>query len=583
MTTGSSGTSGSASALTRLIANVSADEAAVLTRWSRRGRDGAVLGDALRLDGEAGTRDGNNDTSARPRDDDPRAVRRIGVIGGGTAGYFTALALRAKCPWLDVTLVESKTIPIIGVGEATTPSMIPFLHHYLGIDPAELYRAVAPTWKLGIRFDWGSDPDGFMAPFDWSLNSIGLLGSLQSQGNINSFTLQSLLMQRDRVPIFRGDDGAPVSFMKRLPFAYHLDNGRFVAFLGRLADERGVRHVDATVAAAALDERGWIDYLTTTDGERLAFDLYVDCSGFRSLLLENALGVPYESFEDSLWTDRAVTAVVPHNGHIKPYTRATTMDAGWCWSIPTRDTDHVGYVHSSRYLDEDAAADELLHLYPTGTDLRTVRFRSGRHERIWEKNVFAVGNSYAFVEPLESSGLLMICLAITALVAALPGSWDGPAPRAVVNSGLAKKWDEIRWFLALHYRFNQRKDTSFWKDVRADVDVSGAQPVLDVFAGGAPLRFRDTVLRSFIDESAPTFFGVGGIDCILLGQQYPSRHLPTLEGQDAWAERKAAANVLVNRAMHAAEALALFDSDMELTRELLRDSDSWVHAMSLDH
>lgn len=531
---------------------------------------------ALFEDGEGGPRDAGIDPASRPRRDDPRAVRRVGVIGGGTAGYLTALALRAKRPWLEVTLVEAKGIPIIGVGEATTPSMVPFLHHYLGIDPQELYEAVAPTWKLGIRFDWGGKPGGFMAPFDWGSNSVGVLGSLATQDDINAFTFQSLLMERDRAPVFRSGDDGRLSLMKHLPFAYHLDNARFVRYLTELAERRGVGHIDAKIDDVVLGADGWVDHLVTDGGERLDFDLYVDCSGFRSLLLGKALDSPYVSFADSLFTDRAVTAIVPHHGRIRPYTRATTMDAGWCWAIPTRDDDHVGYVHSSRFISVEEATAELQRLYPEAHTFRTVHFRSGRHEEAWIGNVMAIGNSYAFVEPLESSGLMMITLGILSLVGSLPGSWDEPCPRKVVNAALAKKWDEIRWFLAMHYRFNTRKDTDFWRACRADTDVSGLEALLEVFAGGAPLRFRDPVVRGFLESTAPTFYGLDGVDCLLLGQGHPTRLLPMTEPVDAWRARKAAADVLVDRALTAAEALAAFDQDPRLHAQLMADPDSWV-------
>ncbi|MEV4919572.1 tryptophan halogenase family protein [Streptomyces tirandamycinicus] len=574
------------------VASLPADDAGTLRRWLDEAPDAPAPGpaagpdggvppapdlEALFRDGESAPRDAGMDPTLRPRSDDPRAVRRIGVIGGGTAGYLTALALRAKRPWLEVTLVESSGIPIIGVGEATTPSMVPFLHHYLGIDAQELYEAVQPTWKLGIRFDWGARPEGFMAPFDWGSNSIGVLGSLATRDSINSFTLQSLLMEQDKVPVFDLGGGRHMSLMKRLPFAYHLDNQRFVRFLTELARKRGVGHLDARIERVVLDEEtGWVDHLETDDGRRVDFDLYVDCSGFRSLLLGQAMGSPEVSFADSLFTDRAVTAVVPHDGTIKPYTRATTMDAGWCWTIPTRDDDHVGYVHSSRFISVEEATAELRRLYPRAHTFRTVHFRSGRHQEAWRGNVMAIGNSYAFVEPLESSGLMMITLGILSLVSSLPGSWSQPCPRQVVNAALAKKWDEIRWFLALHYRFNTRKDTPFWRTCREEADISGLEPLLEVFSGGAPLRFRDPVVRSFLESTAPTFYGLEGVDCLLLGQGHPTRLLPMTEPVQAWRQREEAAQVLVSHAVDAATALGSFDRDARLNTQLLENEDSWV-------
>jgi len=512
----------------------------------------------------------------RPQRDDPLAVRSVGIIGGGTAGYLTALALRAARPWLEVTLVESSSVPIIGVGESTTPLMVTFLHHYLGIDPMELYEAVQPTWKLGIRFNWGPDPDGFVAPFDWDSNSVGIRGSLEAQGDINAATLQALMMVADRAPVFRLDDGRYVSLMKYLPFSYHLDNARFVAYLTRLALERGVRHVDATIGEVVLRDEEWVDHLRLTDGRELRFDMYVDCTGFRSLLLGQALATPFHSYADSLFTDSALTGNLAHGGHLKPYTTATTMNAGWCWNIPTRDSDHLGYVYSSAALDDTSAADELHARFPGIDELRQVRFRVGRHERAWRGNVMAVGNSYAFVEPLESSGLLMITWAALALVNTLPASWAEPQARELVNQALASRWDAIRWFLSIHYRFNRRLDTPFWKEVRERADVSGLQPLLDVYATGAPLRFRDPLTVAFANATAPTFYGLAGVDTILLGQRVPTRLLPPAEPLEQWHARKAAADVLVRHALPQSEALAAFDTVPRLHRELLENHDSWA-------
>nr|ADK32563.1 tryptophan-5-halogenase [Microbispora corallina] len=510
-----------------------------------------------------------------PADDDPEAIRTVGVIGGGTAGYLTALALKAKRPWLDVALVESADIPIIGVGEATVSYMVMFLHHYLGIDPAEFYQHVRPTWKLGIRFEWGSRPEGFVAPFDWGTGSVGLVGSLRETGNVNEATLQAMLMTEDRVPVYRGE-GGHVSLMKYLPFAYHMDNARLVRYLTELATRRGVHHVDATVAEVRLDGPDHVGDLITTDGRRLHYDFYVDCTGFRSLLLEKALGIPFESYASSLFTDAAITGTLAHGGHLKPYTTATTMNAGWCWTIPTPESDHLGYVFSSAAIDPDDAAAEMARRFPGVTREALVRFRSGRHREAWRGNVIAVGNSYAFVEPLESSGLLMIATAVQILVSLLPSSRRDPLPSNVANQALAHRWDAIRWFLSIHYRFNGRLDTPFWKEARAETDISGIEPLLRLFSAGAPLTGRDSFARYLADGAAPLFYGLEGVDTLLLGQEVPARLLPPRESPEQWRARAAAARSLASRGLRQSEALDAYAADPCLNAELLSDSDSWA-------
>jgi tryptophan halogenase len=450
----------------------------------------------------------------RPSADDPHAIRSVGVIGGGSAGYLTALALRARRPWLDVTLVESSKVPIIGVGEATVPSIVLFLHHYLGIDAVELYRQVRPTWKLGIKFDWGPDPDGFLAPFDWGTHTVGVLGSLATQRNINAFTLQSLLMAAYSTPVFEANGGY-VSVMNQLPFAYHLDNERFV-------------------------------------------------------------GTPFHSHASSLFTDSAVTGNLPHGGFLKPYTTATTMDAGWCWNIPTRESGHLGYVLSSAFLSDDQAAEEVAHRFPGISEPRFVRFRVGRHERAWRGNVMAVGNAYGFVEPLESTGLPMVTSTAVMLADALPASWSDPVPREGVNVGLAAKWDALRWFLSIHYRFNRRLDIPFWREARERTDISGAQSLLDMYATGAPLRFRDRLTIGLLEGSAPPFYWLSGVDCVLLGQQVPTRSLSMTEPLERWRERKVAADALVACGLPQHKALASYEAEPRLQDELLYARDSWA-------
>ncbi len=511
----------------------------------------------------------------RPSDDDPRAIRSIGVIGGGTAGYMTALALKTKRPWLDVTLVESKEIPIIGVGEATVSYMVMFLHHFLGIDSMELYRKVEPTWKLGIKFDWGPDPDGFMATFDWHHHSIGALGALEAENTVNGFTVQSLMMMADRAGVYE-IDGKYVSLMKYLPFAYHLDNARFVAFLTELAEQRGVRHVEARLDDVVLGDDEWVDHVRTTDGRELRYDFYVDCTGFRSMLLGKALDTPFHSYAGSLFTDSAVTGNLENGGHLKPYTTATTMNAGWCWNIPTPQSDHLGYVYSSSALSDDEAHKELTERFPGIEGLRQVRFRSGRHDKAWRGNVMAIGNSYAFVEPLESTGLLMIALAVQTLTSVLPASWSDEQARDVVNIGLGQRWDAIRWFLAIHYKFNTRLDTEFWKDVRERCDISGFQPLLALYQNGAPLTRRDPYILDLALGAAPTFFGLAGIDNILLGQKVPARLLQRAEPIEDWWARRKAGDALVSRALTQSRALEAFRTDPELNAQLLNDLDSWA-------
>jgi tryptophan halogenase len=491
-------------------------------------------------------------------------ARRIGIVGGGTAGYLTALALRRLRPSLDVTLIESSTIPVIGVGEATTPDLVEFLLGTLGVDELELYRDVQPTWKLGIRFAWG-DPSRphFHHPF----TGEHLLEAYARGRDHDLQSLSAQLMAHDRAPVLRDTGGRVVPLLSRTPYAYHLDNRRFVSFLERLASRAGVKRVDCVVEEAVLADDGSVERLRTRDGRDLSFDLYVDASGFRSILLEKALHVPFIDYASSLFCDAAIAADVPHGGVIAPYTLAETMDAGWCWGIGQRESNHRGYVFATSGLSADAAEGEMRRKNPGMGDARLIRFRSGRHTESWAKNVVAVGNAYAFVEPLESTAIHMVLHEIALLCDTLPDHGDVEGARRRFNEALGAHWDYLRGFLALHFRFNRRLDTPFWQRCRAEVDLAGAESLIEAFGEGAPLTARRD--RALLEESLmrTSFFGLLGVDNVLLGQGVPTTLLTPagdLGAFDRWARYGLPS--IVARALPQPEALDAYVGWLEARR-----------------
>ncbi len=522
----------------------------------------------------------------RPKEAAPGTVQRVGILGGGTAGWFTALALRAQLPWLEVTVIETPSIPIIGVGEASVPSLVAFLHHTLKLDIAELTREVQPTWKQGIRFEWGLPGDYvFQAPFDWEVNGIGMLGSMGETGNVSTFTLQSVLMAKDVTPIFRIQNQLhPLLHVQA--FAYHLDNQRLVEYLRRTAIARGVQHVDSKLVDATLvptpgeEHEPSIGQLVAEDGRTLDFDLYVDCSGFRSFLLGKKLGTAFHSYASSLLTDSAVAFNSPHGGKIKPYTTARTMQSGWCWNIPIMEDDHLGYVYSSSHCTDEQALAEAKGLWPELKGERVVRFRSGRHDRLWVGNVFAIGNAYAFVEPLESTGLLMIMRAVMALVRAFPIGPESRVMKRFINTSIGKDWDRLRWFLAAHYKFNRRVESPFWEQVRAEVDVSGLDDAIAIFNAHGPLSLLPRAMRSQINEIAGVYFyGLHGLDCILLGQKVPH---PKLEREPtaAWRARRQVALDFSRRALPQAEAHKAIAENPKWLPHLVHNPNGWLARMA---
>nr|UZC79437.1 KrmI [uncultured bacterium] len=503
------------------------------------------------------------------------AIKSICVVGGGTAGYLSALTLRRRMPHLKISLLESSRVPIIGVGEATTPSLPALLHGVLDMDIVDFFTQVKPTFKMGIRFEWGgTTPEHY---FNYPFGAHGqLLEAMTYQGHIRDYSLGSMLMSADKMAIFRTGDGAYESRLHygAISYAYHIDNQRFVSWLQREAKRAGLHHIDANIQDVVTDDSGQnVVALLTDDGARHEYDFYVDCSGFRSLLLEKALDSEWVPYDQTLFTDRAVTANVPHGGHIKPYTVAETMDHGWCWNIPMREDDHRGYVFSSAFCDEETAIKEMQAKNPGMSDTKLVTFRSGRHRHFWKGNVVAIGNSYAFVEPLESTGVHMIAEEILAFIGNFPQSTHDDANRAALNRYMAAYWDELRWFLGLHFRFNTKLDTPFWKACRADVDVSGFDDCLATYRKCAPLSYRNHYL------TFNRLWGDHGRDVLLMGQQVPANFLPPRESKQQWLRRVELARQAVEMAVDQAEAIRLLESNPDVLRQLVTDDGAWIHTV----
>jgi tryptophan halogenase len=490
-------------------------------------------------------------------------VRSVGIVGGGTAGYLAALALRRKVPGIAVTLIESPDVPIIGVGEATTPLMPQFLHVDLGLDIHRLFREVKPTFKLGIRFLWGLPETG---DFHYPFGPVRFLEPVVHGGDPKEVSLQSMLMAAGALPIYQ-EDGQRVCRIGT-EAAYHLDNERFVAWLQRVAAEAGVERIAATVAEVERSEDGEeVRALVTGDGRRLSFDLYLDCTGFRSLLLERTLGSPWLGFEGSLWTDRAVVGPVPHSGVVRPYTTAETMSSGWCWSTPQGDCDHRGYVFASAFQTPEEAEAEMRRANPGMGPARLVRFRAGRHAHFWKGNVVALGNAYGFVEPLESTALHMLIRQIGLLTRSFPLRRGERGLPEELNRKVGAWWDYLRWFLAIHYRFNRRMDSPFWRACRNDVDVSAHAELLDAFRERGPLSYDPAASAAF-DYPDP-LWGPEGIDAILLGQGVEGhRPRPFLDAQ-AWGERMRRGRAVVARAERHETALGLLAEDPMLLEQML--------------
>ena len=502
-------------------------------------------------------------------------VGSVAVVGGGTAGYLVALSLRVVRPDLKISILESSRIGTLGVGESTQPEIVPFLHRVLEIDVHDFYEKVRPTWKLGIRFRWGA-PAGhtFRFPFD----SARPVDSSVYDGNTDHASLLACLMTRDRVPLVQITNGSVYSLLMDYPFAYHIDNGRFVRYLADLARQRDIAIFDVEIERAMRAPNGdRIDRLIDVDGREWEFDFYIDCSGFRSLLLGTALGVEFQDYSSSLFSDSAIAGVAPGEDVIKPYTSADTMIGGWAWNIPQLDEQHVGYVYSSDFISEEGAARELGNKYPGMKVGRTFRYRPGRHARFWVGNVAAFGNAYGFVEPLEASSIQLNMLHALQFAKSLPEVGWERANNDELNRIVAEDWDSYRWFLAAHYKYNHNRRSPFWVHCRENVDVSGIADVLEYYDRGAP----GTTGRGGGGSREATPLRSSGYTAILCGQQVPTRvKLEAHQTAQRYRAVRDGYERLSSRALLQREAMAFVRRNPGVLRSHVSDDRSWVTMMA---
>ena len=402
---------------------------------------------------------------------------RVVVLGGGTSGWMTAAALARLLPGVaQVHVVESAEIGIVGVGEATLPHLRAFIAT-LGIDEAEFMAATHATYKLGIDFrDWGRIGDRYFHPFGTFGNPLHGVGfhhywlRRHAEGRQDSFDDYCMASSLARANRFAPPPADSEDLTTRYGYAYQFDATRFGPYLRERAMADGVARTEGRVVEVERDaESGDVAALLLADGQRIAGDLFVDCSGFRSLLLGDALGEPWQDWGHWLPCDRAVAVpCASPPGPVTPYTRVAAMPFGWRWRIPLSHRVGNGYVYPAAHLSDDAAAAALLEAID-GEPLaepRVLRFRAGRRERSWVKNVVAVGLASGFLEPLESTSIHLTQAAITNLIELFPhGGILGPE-RDAFNRSVDWEYDRVRDFLILHYHATTRADSPFWDQVR---------------------------------------------------------------------------------------------------------------------
>ncbi|MFC0633129.1 tryptophan halogenase family protein [Brevundimonas balnearis] len=408
-------------------------------------------------------------------------IRKIVIVGGGTAGWMTAAALGKVLgrDYAEIVLVESDEIGIVGVGEATIPQ-IGIFNRLLDLDENEFVRRTKGSFKLGIQFvDWGRKGHRYFHPFgpfgvDMEGVSFHAYWLRLAQGGdphpVTDYSLQSMAAAENR---FMRSIDAGRSPLSNIAYAFHFDAGLYARFLrGRAEADGVVRREGKIVEVSRRPADGFIDAVVLESGERIDGELFIDCSGFRGLLIEQTLKAGYEDWTRWLPCDRAVAVPCESVEPLTPYTRSTARDAGWQWRIPLQHRIGNGYVYSSDHISDDEAAATLLANLDGAplADPRFLRFVTGRRKQAWVKNVVAIGLSAGFIEPLESTSIHLIQSGIAKLLQMFPDREFPAADRDRFNRMTAREMEQVRDFIILHYNVSERDDTAFWRRCR-DMDV----------------------------------------------------------------------------------------------------------------
>lgn len=436
---------------------------------------------------------------------------RIVIAGGGTAGWMTACALAKKLGHcLDITLIESDQIASVGVGEATIPTMQSF-HMLLQLDEQAFMRETQATFKLGIQFEnWGAQGDKYFHSFGetgqefWAGQFQHLWLKGKALGIAEDFSAYSPELNAAYADKFA------ITKNPRLGFAYHLDATLYAKYLRAESEKHGVTRIEGQIARVELGgESENIQRLHLASGEKIEGDLFVDCTGFRSLLLGEALQVDYEDWSHWFQCDRAVAVQTQSLAAPVPYTRSIAHSAGWQWRIPLQSRVGNGLVYSSKYIDDDDAKTLLLENIegPLLNDPRIIKFQPGRRKKVWHKNCVAIGLSSGFIEPLESTSIHLISSAVIRLMRMAPLSDISHTLVDEFNRQSVAELEDVRDFIILHYKQTARDDSAFWRHCSAMEVPSSLQTRMALYKERGAIYWRPDEL-----------FTVNSWNQVLLGQ-----------------------------------------------------------------
>ena len=439
-------------------------------------------------------------------------IKKVVIAGGGTAGWCVATALgRALGPLLDITLIESAEIGIVGVGEATIPTIQNF-HRYLGIDERDFMRQCQAGIKLGISFDnWARRGDHYF-------HSFGTIGkshwiapfhhlwlhakSLGFGGDLGDYCLE--LLAGENAKFYTGEN-------RPLNYAYHFDTARYGPYLRKHSEASGVKRVEGKIIQVEqAPESGYVTAVKLEAGVRIEGDLFIDCTGFRGLLIEQTLKTGYEDWSHWLANDSAWACQTGLYGRLNPYTSAIAHQAGWRWEIPLQERIGNGFVFSSHHMSDDEARTTFMKQLraPVRTEPFLVKFRTGRRKKIWNKNVIAFGLSSGFIEPLESTNIHLMQICAVRLVQMFPFTGIRDSEVARFNNATEREVEKIRNFVIMHYKATERDDSAFWRDRR---DMAIPQTLAD--------RIALFVESGHAYQNAGDLFRVDSWVQVLLGQR----------------------------------------------------------------
>jgi tryptophan halogenase len=464
-------------------------------------------------------------------------LKDIVIVGGGTAGWMTAAALSTMLNGrYNIRLVESDEIGIVGVGEATIP-MIQRFNRVLGIDEHEFMRETQGSFKLGVEFvNWGRLGDRYMhgfgrlgqdlatVPFDqyWQrMRRAGKAAPLEEY----SITRMAAKANKFMPPRFDLEN----SPLRDINYAYHFDAGLYAKFLRKLAESRGVTRIEGKITRATQrEDDGHVDAVILENGTRVEGELFIDCSGFRGLLIEQTLETGYEDWTRWLPADRALAVPCESVAAMTPYTRATAHKSGWQWRIPLQHRTGNGHVYCSRFISDDEAAATLLSNLDGKAlaEPRLIKFQTGMRKQAWNRNVVAIGLAGGFLEPIESTSIHLIQSAIQRLIDFFPGRDWSDVDRQEYNRQSRFEYERIRDFIVLHYHLNQRTDSEYWKECANMAIPDTLRHKMDLY------RTHGRVVR--VDNEL--FSEVGWIQ-VLEGQNMP------IEGYHPLADTQSEADV----------------------------------------